>query len=114
MKDDADHRANIQYLKKYLDATKSTMFFARRVILVEGISEQLLIPVMFKQWNGNEIERLRCNIVNVNGLAFRNFLNVIQNGYFIKCVVLTDSDIGTKVENRADILKAIVLQKTLG
>lgn len=105
MKDDAEHRLNVHYLKKYLDATKSTMFFARRVILVEGISEQLLIPVMFKKWNGNELERLRCNIVNVNGLAFRNFLNVIKNGYFIKCAVLTDSDIGTKVENRADILK---------
>lgn len=105
MKDDAEHRANIQYLKKYLDATKSTMFFARRLILVEGISEQLLIPVMFKISTGSEIERLRCNIVNVNGLAFRNFLNIIQNGYFIKCVVLTDSDTGTKIENRADELR---------
>lgn len=106
MKDDSpEHKANIRYLKKYLDATKSTMFFARRVILVEGISEQLLIPIMFKILTGSELERLRCNVVNVNGLAFKNFLNIIKNGYFIKCVVITDSDTGTKIENRADELR---------
>jgi putative ATP-dependent endonuclease of OLD family len=100
-----EYKNNIHYLKKFLDATKSTMFFARRLILVEGISEQLLIPVMFKMFTDCEIEKIRCNIVNANGLAFRNFLNIIKNGYFIKCAVLTDADTETKAKNRADKLE---------
>ena len=33
------------FLKKFLDVTKSQLFFAKGVILVEGISETLLLPV---------------------------------------------------------------------
>jgi len=92
-------------LRKYLDATNSTLFFSRKIILVEGIAEQLLIPVFFKKLYDKTIEKVGCNIVNVNGLAFKNYLEVIKNGYFVKCIVLTDSDTGTKIENRADDLR---------
>lgn len=101
----ADERKMIRYLKKYLDATNSTLFFSRRVILVEGIAEQLLIPVFFKKIYGKTIEKVRCNVVNVNGLAFKNYLEIIKNGYFVKCIVLTDSDTDTKIENRANKLR---------
>jgi putative ATP-dependent endonuclease of OLD family len=33
-----------KYVERYLDATKSTMLFAKGVIFVEGIAEQLPIP----------------------------------------------------------------------
>jgi putative ATP-dependent endonuclease of the OLD family len=100
----ADDKRTIQYLKKFLDATNSTMFFSRKIILVEGIAEQLLIPLFYKKINKDTIERIGCNIVNVNGLAFKNYLDIIKNGYFVKCIVLTDSDDGTKSENRAENL----------
>lgn len=105
----------ISYLKRYLDATKSRMFFARNVILVEGFAEQFLIPVFFKVYNGKNktIEKMDCNIVNVNGVAFKHFLKVIKNGYFIKCVVFTDQDTNTKTENRADQLRADFSQPRL-
>ncbi|KYD27594.1 ATP-dependent nuclease [Parageobacillus toebii] len=94
-----------RYLEKYLDATKSNMFFARKIILVEGIAEQILIPKLFELHTGKTLERIGCNIVNVNGVAFSHFLEIIRNGYFIKCVVLTDGDLGTKTEERAEKLK---------
>lgn len=106
-----ENRNSIHYLKKYLDATKSTMFFARKLILVEGISEQILIPKFFELYTGNNgkvltIEKVGCNIVNVNGVAFKHFLRVIRNGYFIKSLVLTDKDSSnTDEENRAENLK---------
>lgn len=104
-KKDAD---TISYLKRYLDATKSRIFFTRRVILVEGFAEQFLIPEFFKELYGAEqsLEKNGCNVVNVNGVAFKHFLKIVQVGYFIKCLVLTDQDTGTKTENRADRLKA--------
>jgi predicted ATP-dependent endonuclease of OLD family len=99
-------KAAIRFLSLYLDATKSRMFFARRLILVEGIAEQTVIPLLFEQSHGKTLESIGCTVVNVNGVAFRHFLTVVKNGFFRKCVVLTDSDTGTKVENRADALRA--------
>lgn len=96
----------VRFLSLYLDATKSRMFFARRLILVEGIAEQIIIPVLFEQKTGRSLESIGCTVINVNGVAFRHFLTIIKNGFFKKCVVLTDSDAGTTTENRADVLKA--------
>lgn len=100
----AEDKKTVRYLRKYLDATNSALFFSRKIILVEGISEQLLIPIFFEKIYEKPIEKVGCNIVNVNGLAFKNFLDIIKNGYFVKCIVLTDSDEGTILENRADAL----------
>ena len=94
-----------RYLRRYLDATKSTMFYARKVILVEGISEQILIPKLFELHTHKTLEGIGCNIVNANGLAFKHFLELITKGYFIKCLVLTDSDTNTQTEDRANDLK---------
>jgi predicted ATP-dependent endonuclease of OLD family len=52
------------------------------------------------------LEKFRCSIVNVKGVAFRHFLKIISYGYFIKCLVLTDSDANKKTEERADSLQA--------
>ncbi|HDZ84992.1 MAG TPA: DUF2813 domain-containing protein [Candidatus Moranbacteria bacterium] len=102
----AEDLKTIKYLKRYLDATKSTLFFARKIILVEGISEQILIPKLFEMHTYKTLEKIGCNIVNVNGVAFKHFLEIIKKGYFIKCLVLTDRDTNTKTEGRADDLKA--------
>lgn len=72
---------------------------------MEGIAEQLLIPVFFESIYGKTIEKVRCNVVNVNGLAFKNYLEIVKNGYFVKCIVLTDSDKDTEMENRAEDLR---------
>jgi putative ATP-dependent endonuclease of the OLD family len=101
-KEGKDH---IKYLKKYLDATNSSMFYARRLILVEGISEQILVPLFFELHAKKTLESIGSNIINVNGVAFKHFLEIIKNGYFIKCGVLTDRDAGKKTEKRAEKLK---------
>lgn len=102
--DNAQGRKNLRYLNKYLDAVNTNLFYSRRAILVEGISEKLLLPIFFKLHTNHTLEKLSCCIINVNGLAFANFLEVIKNGYFLKCLVLTDSDTGTASENRGDNL----------
>ncbi|MGO0906939.1 ATP-dependent nuclease [Clostridioides difficile] len=93
-----------RYLQKYLDATKTPMFFSRRLILVEGIAEQILIPTLFEKHTGKTLKSVGGSLLNVNGIAFKNFLEIIRKGYYIKCAVLTDGDKGTKTENRADKL----------
>ena len=103
--DKSKEKNTIHYLSKYIDATKSRMFFSRKVILVEGISEQLLIPVFFKIDYKETLEKVGCNIINVNGVAFSHFLKIIQSGFFIKGLVVTDQDTGKKTEERAVDLK---------
>ncbi len=98
-------KSTIHYLSKYLDTTKSRMFFARKIILVEGIAEQLLIPKFFEIYCANCVEKEGCNIINVNGVAFKHFLKIIRNGFFIKCLVLTDRDTGKTTQERAEDLK---------
>ncbi|MEH7573385.1 AAA family ATPase, partial [Cytobacillus firmus] len=102
---DKKGKVHRHYLEKYLDATKSSMFYARKIILVEGIAEEIIVPVIYQLFSKKSIESIGCNIVNVNGVAFKHFLEIIKNGYFIKCAVLTDGDVGKKTENRADNLK---------
>ncbi len=104
-KTDAD---SIKYLKKFLDSTKSKIFFSRKLILVEGSSEQFLIPILFRSFrnNSSSLEQEGIELVNVNGLAFSHFLKLLRGGFFIRSLVLTDSDAGTKTENRAGALKA--------
>ena len=103
--DEEKDKESINYLAKYLDATKSTMFFSRKLILVEGIAEQLLMPKFFEKVTGKTLEKENCTVINVNGVAFEHFLKVIKNGFFVKCVVFTDSDATKKTKNWAPSLK---------
>lgn len=93
------------YLSRYLDATKSTLFFARKVILVEGISEQLLIPEFFKIIYNESLEQKGISLINVGSTAFEHFLRILKEGYFIKGLVLTDSDSETKAKHRVIALE---------
>jgi predicted ATP-dependent endonuclease of OLD family len=101
-----DDEKSIGYLKKWLNSTNSTMFYSRKIIFVEGIAEQMLIPIFYEWQYGKTLEKANCQVVNVNGVAFKHFLKVVKNGYFLRTVVLTDSDDGLKTENRALDLKS--------
>ena len=103
--DQEKEKKTIGYIKKFIDTTNSRMFFSRKIILVEGISENILIPLFYKLIHDERIEKIGCNVINVRGLAFSHFLKIVKNGYFIKCVVFTDSDVGTRTEERAEDLK---------
>jgi predicted ATP-dependent endonuclease of OLD family len=111
--DEEGEKSTIHYLSKYIDATKSRMFFARKIVLVEGIAEQLLIPIFYKNCSDKTLEKVGCNIINVSGVAFSHFLKVIGSGFFIKGLVLTDRDTGKETEERAADLKSEFDQEQL-
>jgi len=89
---------NRKYLEKFLDVTKSQLFFANGVILVEGISEALLFPV-FSEIIGAEysIEKKGVELVNLNGVSFEHFGKLFNpdNAEIrlnCRCAILTDDD----------------------
>jgi len=96
----APERKKVRYLRKYFDSENINIFYSQSIVLVEGISEKLLFPAFYKIVCGRNIESDSSTIVNVNGLAFKNFLDIVKNGFHKKCLVVTDSDTGTKGANR--------------
>jgi predicted ATP-dependent endonuclease of OLD family len=105
--DESKDQESIRFLSLYLDATKSRMFFARRLILVEGISEHVIVPRLFEihTLGKRTLERVGATVLNVNGVAFSHFLKIIRNGLFRRCVVLTDRDTNKATQPRAATLK---------
>jgi putative ATP-dependent endonuclease of OLD family len=70
---DAQGRTSKKYVERYLDATKSNMLFAKGIIFVEGIAEQLLVPC-FAEYIGAPIEESHVAVIGVGGSTFKHFL----------------------------------------
>lgn len=90
---------NKEYLQKYLDVTKSQMFFAKGIIFVEGISEAILLPEIAKTLD-RPLEKYAVELVNVDSVAFGPFVNLFSSQSvqtcFSKVAIVTDDDRCTK------------------
>ena len=86
---------NKKYLQRYLDVTKSQMFFARGILFVEGISEAILLPAMAKSLD-RPFEKYAVELVNVDSVAFTPFVNLLSSDKvktcFSKVSIITDDD----------------------
>lgn len=98
---------NRKYLHKFLDVTKSQLFFSNGVILVEGISEALLLPVFSKNMGEKyDLEKNGIEIVNINGVAFEHFGKLFnsespEKALRCRCAIITDNDIDRETEEIA-------------
>ncbi|RRD75278.1 DUF2813 domain-containing protein [Alloprevotella sp. OH1205_COT-284] len=94
-KNNIDDVVSRQYVQRFLDATKADMFFANRLIFVEGIAEELLLPVFARYLNKNLTDE-HVLVINMGGRYFNHFLKLFDtnNPYTInkKIVCLTDID----------------------
>lgn len=87
------------FLERFLDATKSNLFFAKGVILVEGDAEAILLPTIAKIIN-RPLAKHGVSIVNVGSIAFLRYSKIFQRKNSeqegeipIPVAVLTDLDI---------------------
>lgn len=81
------------FLKKFLDVTKSQLLFAKKIIFVEGFTEALLIPLFAKIYNF-DLDKHGIEVVNMEGLSFKRFIPLFDedNDLNLKGVILTDDD----------------------
>ncbi|ANZ12646.1 MULTISPECIES: ATP-dependent nuclease [Vibrio harveyi group] len=76
---------SIQFINRWLDVTKSNLLFASGLILVEGIAEQMLFPILAKevlkeQSDGKKnLEDLGVSTINLNGIYFKHFIRLYCN-----------------------------------
>ena len=85
-----------KFLEKFLDVTKSNLFFAKGVILVEGWAEEILIPSLAKNL-GFDLTKFGVSIVNVGSVALLNyskiFLRKDSQEMNIPVSIITDVDV---------------------
>ncbi|MFP3324253.1 AAA family ATPase [Planococcus sp. SIMBA_160] len=64
-----------EFLERFLDATKSNLFFAKGIIFVEGESEMLLLPAL-ANLIGYPLHKNGISIVNVSGTSFERYIKL--------------------------------------
>ena len=101
-------------LKRYLDATRSEMFFASAIIFVEGVGEQFLIPSIAKEVYGIHLTEHNISVIPIHSRYFDPYLKIVQdNNLEIPAVAIIDGDSGELeegVETTTAVDNAIKLQ----
>ena len=90
-------RTDYEYLRRFIDATKSNLFFARGVAVVEGAAEALLLPAI-AEMAGLSFSKHGVSVVNVGDVGLYHYARIFQRakkGEAIPVPVacLTDRDI---------------------
>jgi len=79
-------------LERMMDMTRASLLFARAAILVEGVSEALLIPALALHM-GIDLRARHISVIPIAGVAFRVFEKLLgDNGLRIPVALITDSD----------------------
>lgn len=79
--------------ERYLDAVRSTLLFAKGVILVEGDAELIVIPALFKAVFGISLDEIGISIINIGSTEFSNVAQLFHPNRIRKnCAILTDKD----------------------
>jgi putative ATP-dependent endonuclease of OLD family len=97
-----------EFLYRFLDATKSNLFFARGVIIVEGDAENILLPTIAKLLD-RSLYKYGVSIVNVGSKALLRYVKIFRrsNGYSlpVDVAVVTDLDIAQTKNAQGDIVQ---------
>ena len=66
-----------EFLERFLDATKSNLFFAKGLIFVEGDAENLLLPAL-AELIGIPLHEYGISIVNIGNTAFERYIKLFS------------------------------------
>lgn len=79
-------------LERYLDVTRAELFFARRVIFVEGAAELMMVNVLAER-DGFKLREHGVSLISVEGLNFDSFLPLFgEHALKIPVSLITDAD----------------------
>ncbi len=95
---------HFKFLVQYLTLQSSELFFADKIIFIEGTTEKILLPYFIKQFdeNFNPAEALASQHISIlevgaNAKVFAPFLDFLG----IKTLIITDIDSTKKITNSA-------------
>lgn len=80
-------------LKRFLDATRSELFFSSAIIFVEGVAEQFIIPKIAKEIFDFDLKEYNVSVIPIHSRGFSPYLKLVQNeGLSIPVCVIMDGD----------------------
>ncbi|WKZ83220.1 MAG: AAA family ATPase [Acidimicrobiia bacterium] len=99
---------DIRKIDRYLDVTRAELLFGRRFVLVEGISEALLMPEFARRVLGDEMWRERwrgVTLINIGSVDFAPYVHLllgVNNGVRLAeyVAIVTDADPKLRSDNR--------------
>ncbi|QLY26435.1 ATP-dependent endonuclease [Bdellovibrio sp. KM01] len=85
------------FIQKFLEATKANLFFSRGVLLVEGDSENILLPTLARLLNA-PLENYGVTVVNVGNTSWKRYAKIFLRKNSsevmpIKVAVMRDLDL---------------------
>ena len=86
-----------KFLKQYLTLNCAELFFADKIIMIEGDTERILLPAMMKKIDqvdteSNEIPLLSQNISIISVGAHSQIFDKLIEFLGVKCLIITDID----------------------
>jgi putative ATP-dependent endonuclease of the OLD family len=79
-------------LQRMMDVTRATAYFSRALIIAEGISEAILIPVLAKRL-GYDFAKLHISVIPICGVAFGTLKKILGPSVLgIPVAIVTDAD----------------------
>lgn len=96
-------KSDYEFLRRFLDATKANLFFARGIAIVEGPAEALLLPALAEMCD-RSFSHHGVSIVNVGGLGLYHYARILQRANEevkipIPVACITDRDVVPDVAN---------------
>jgi putative ATP-dependent endonuclease of OLD family len=80
-------------VERYLDAVRSTLLFAKGVILVEGEAELIMIPALAKAALDVSLDELGISVIAMNAAFFEHIAIVFHDDRVRRrCAIVTDRD----------------------
>ena len=98
-------------IERYLDATRAEFVFARRVLVVEGYAEQVVVPTIAARLD-LDLDRLGISVCAIHGTHFTSYVRFLS-ALWIPWAVITDGDPNDKGA-RAGVRRAELLLNRLG
>jgi predicted ATP-dependent endonuclease of OLD family len=89
-------------LMSEFDAQRNELFFARKIILVEGNTEKVALPLLFRKLN-TDINRAGISVIECGGKTKLPLFAKVANAFSIPFVILADEDLepGMKADDRS-------------
>jgi putative ATP-dependent endonuclease of OLD family len=104
-----------KFLERFLDVTKSNLFFAEGIILVEGWAEEIIIPALASHI-GYSLTDNSVSVINVASTAFLRYSKIFlreEDGLDVPVAVITDLDVKPKdVDKKIEDIPITVHEKT--
>ncbi len=79
-------------VRRMMDVTRASLYFAKGLILVEGVCEALLLPALAKRL-GRDLAKHHVAVVPLCGVAFETFKQLPGPAAFgVETAIVTDAD----------------------